>query len=159
MLVNAARVGDLMEVLRLIPICNPKAHASGALRWAAKEGHIECLRALIPVSNPKAEDYEALRLAIEFNHVECVKMLVPVCDLTFNQSEALVMAVIYQRPECVDLLYSGSDVPQALLHLQTKYPNAGNEWGFLEERLAHTQRAILEQVVNPIAPSSPTRKM
>jgi hypothetical protein len=51
-LADAAARGDAAEVKRLIPLGNPRAWDSAALRWAAYKGHAECVLLLAPVSEP-----------------------------------------------------------------------------------------------------------
>ena len=46
-----------------------------AIAWG---GHKECVRLLLPVSDPKAQDSYALRGSALYGHVECVKLLLPV---------------------------------------------------------------------------------
>ena len=60
---------------------DPKADNSYALRWAAKNGHLEIVKLLLPVSDPKANESVALRWAAENWHlVEMVKLVLPVSD-------------------------------------------------------------------------------
>jgi ankyrin repeat protein len=47
---------------------------------AATKGHLEIVKLLIPVSDPKAGGSYALRLAAENGHLEIVKLLIPVSD-------------------------------------------------------------------------------
>ena len=80
LLIEANKNDDVEAVQRLIPVSDPKADNSHALRWAAFYGHTEIVKLLISVSDPKANDSEALRMAARNGHIECVKLLLPVSD-------------------------------------------------------------------------------
>jgi ankyrin repeat protein len=58
----------------LLPVSDPKACNSSALRWAANNGHLEIVKLFLPVSDPKADYSEALRRATENGHLEIVKL-------------------------------------------------------------------------------------
>ena len=100
-LIEAATIGDTEEVQRLIPISDPKALDSRALRWAVHNGHAECVKLLIPVSDPKVLDSEALRWAAHNGHTECVKLLIPVSDLKVVNKLGLEISIanISQEPK------------------------------------------------------------
>jgi hypothetical protein len=53
----------------LIPVSDPKAYNSFALRLAANNGHTEIVKLLIPVSDCKDVDSDALRWAASNGHV------------------------------------------------------------------------------------------
>ena len=65
LLENAARAGDVLEVERLLPLSDPKANDSSALRWAAQNGHLDVVKLLLPVSAPKVNDSLAASLHSE----------------------------------------------------------------------------------------------
>lgn len=67
-LIEAALHGDAQRLEELIPISNPKAHASEALQLAAEGGFVECVRRLIPVSDPTAAGNNPLFGAALFGH-------------------------------------------------------------------------------------------
>ena len=117
LLVQTAENGDAVEVQRLIPVSDPKANNSAALRFASSNGHLKCVKLLIPVSNPKANNSYALQAAVENGHTRCVELLYPV-----------------------------SDPVVALKQLQHDYPNDYNAWGQLQhmidaERVRNTLNA------------------
>ena len=106
----AARAGRKEIVELLIPVSDPKAWESLALRVAARNGHKECVELLIPVSEPKAIDSRALRVAVgNGGHKECVELLIPVSDPKAVESEALRWAVQSGYTEIVELLIPASD--------------------------------------------------
>jgi len=59
---------------------DPKAENSGALVWAAEEGHTDIVRLLIPYSDVKANNSEALINAARYGHTDVVKLLIPHSD-------------------------------------------------------------------------------
>lgn len=52
-----------------------QAWMNEALCEASRGGWLEGVAALVPVSDPKAEDSEALRWAAQNGHVDCVRMM------------------------------------------------------------------------------------
>lgn len=73
--INAKKIKQLIK-----EGADPKADDSGALLWAAKNGHTKIVKLLIPLSDPKACDSYALRMAAKNGHTEIVKLLIPVSD-------------------------------------------------------------------------------
>lgn len=189
LLIKAAEMGKTSELQRLLPISDPKAHDSLALRWAAKHGHIECVHilipasnplsmhsqalrnaaeggfsdcvaALIPVSDPKDNDSEALRWAADERHVECVRLLIPVSNPKDRDSEALQWAARSGAHECVDLLIDVSDVAVAINNLYIHAPNDYDRWGFLAQRWdAEQQNTILREHAGTASKFSAARKI
>jgi hypothetical protein len=104
-LLEAAASGDL-DALRKALKEGGQAHWEGscALRRAAEEGHVECVRLLIPLSDPMASSCAALRRAAENDHVECVRLLIPVSDASAGDCYALRWAASEGYVECVRLL-------------------------------------------------------
>lgn len=135
LLIEAAKQGNLDEVRRLIPLSDPKANDSLALRMAAQNGHIECVELLIPVSDPKAKDSYALRWAAQNGHVQCVELLVPISDPKADHSFALQSAVENGHTPCVDLLYPVSEPMVVMKKLQDKYPDDYTIWGQLQQMI------------------------
>ena len=82
LLIQACIRGNLEEVKRLIPVSDPKANNSSALRLAAEHGHIDIVKLLLPVSDPKALNSEALFEAAVYQRIDIVQMLIPVSDYT-----------------------------------------------------------------------------
>lgn len=107
-LVEAAKNGDVERVRRLLPVSDPKAGKSFALRLAAVNGHEECVRLLLPGSDPKAEDSQALRLAAGNGHEECVRLLLPHSDPNAENYKALRWAAENGHVECVKHLLAQS---------------------------------------------------
>lgn len=99
----AALEGHVECVKLLIPASNPKANNSYVLCWAASNGHIECLRLLAPRSGSKVDNSRALRCAAAGGHAECVKILIPISNPKDNRL-ALKDAIDSQSVECVRLL-------------------------------------------------------
>ena len=109
-LIEAARAGDLEAIKAAIARGeDPKANDSVALSWAARGGHLECLRLLLPVSDPKARDSLALSLAVDGGHLECLRLLLPVSDPKARDSIAMSLAADGGHLECLRLLLPVSD--------------------------------------------------
>lgn len=108
-LMDASEVGDLDAVTRLIPVSDPKAKDSAALRLAARNGHLEYVKLLIPVSEPKINSSDSLLWAAVGGHTAIVKLLIPVSDPKANDSQALQFAASNGILECVKLLVPHSD--------------------------------------------------
>lgn len=105
-----AAIGGHPECIKiLIPLCNPKAHDSFALRAAALNGHPACLALLIPASDPQANDSSALCSAAENGHAECVKLLLECAPPKSKRSRALALAAHHGRLECLRILAPVSD--------------------------------------------------
>ena len=103
-LIEAARAGDLEAIKAAIARGeDPKANDSVALSWAARGGHLECLRLLLPVSDPRACNSLALSWAAGSGHTECVRLLLPVSDPR-DYSRALRMAAWKGHTECARLI-------------------------------------------------------
>ena len=66
----------------LIPLSNPLALESLALRWACEQGDegLECVKLLLPHSNPKDCKSAALRLAVTYGGVETARLLFPLSN-------------------------------------------------------------------------------
>lgn len=114
LLCYAAKTGNTEEVCRLIPLSDPKARDSQALKLAASNGHTECVKLLIPVSGISSEALrwagsEALRWAAYYGHTQCVELLIPVCNPKADGSRALQWAAERGHTECVKLLIPTSD--------------------------------------------------
>ena len=77
----------------LLSRSDPKARDSEALRWAACNGHAECVRLLLPVSDPNGLECLALLWAAQNGCVECVRLLLPASG-TLLQTDRLLDAVI-----------------------------------------------------------------
>ena len=71
--------------------------------------NVQKVAELIPYSDPKAQNSEALRLAAAQGYLECVKLLIPVSDCKSNHSQALAWAVLKGHNECVEALYDHSE--------------------------------------------------
>jgi len=135
LLLFAARDGNVAEVRRLLPISDPKAYSSEALRLAAQYGRTECVKLLIPVSNPKIQGSYALKIAADYGHTQCVELLIPVSDPKADKSQALQWAVAKRHTQCAELLYPVSELAVALKHLEQDYPDHYDIWGQLYEMI------------------------
>jgi hypothetical protein len=101
----------------LIPVSDPKANASEALRHAASCGHREIVEMLIPTSYPKANDSDALMGAASCGHKEIVELLLPFSDPKANDSKLLRSAAFNGHEAVVELLIPVSDVDAACKRL------------------------------------------
>lgn len=103
LLIQASWNNEFDEVKRLIPISNPKADESRALRTAVLLGYIDIVELLIPVSDPKTNN-EALIKAAELGNTKLLTLLIPVSDPTKDNSKALRMAAKNGHIKCVEVL-------------------------------------------------------
>lgn len=147
LLIEAAQNGNIEEVDRLIPLSDPKARDSLALRWAAGNGHVECVKLLIPVSDPKSCKSYALQMAAAMGHVQCVRLLIPVSRPKDDNSLALRSATRCAQNACVDLLFEVSDPIVALDLLKKESVNNTEKWQYLEEKINEKQQEMLNAVV------------
>lgn len=147
-LVHAAQNGQLEIVKYLIPLCDPKAKNSLALRIAVQNGWIDVVKVLMPVSDIKAEKSSALIMASGKGFVEIVKELLPHSSPKAQKSRALGAAVQMGHHTCVELLYPVSHPLAALKQLQFRFPNRPEKWQLLEDAMqAQRQRKRLQKVV------------
>ena len=96
--IRAIQFGQIDEVKRLIPLCDPKRDQRAALWHAATIGNIECLKLLIPVCNPKAFNSLALRCALYYQNNDCVVLLHSLSDV--KKALKQLSAAPTQRFEC-----------------------------------------------------------
>ena len=109
-LMSCAECGDLAGLARLLAQgADPRHGGSPALRLAAGNGHVECVKLLIPLSDPKANNSEALRWAAEAGHTDCVRLLIPLSDPKADGSHALRLAAANGHVDIFKLLLSVSD--------------------------------------------------
>lgn len=173
LLCEASKTGNLDEVRRLIPVSNPKAYDSVALRRAAQNGHTECVKVLIPVSGIFSEalcwaahnghpdcvellisvlesidGMKALLWAAEQGHAECVQLLIPISDPKKYYSRALQLAARNGHTPCVELLYPVSDPIVALKTLQESYPDQPKKWIDLEQHMEAEEAKRLRDVLS-----------
>jgi len=147
-LLIAAQNGQLGMVEYLIPLCDPKAKNSLALRIAVQNGWIDVVKTLMPVSDIKAEKSAALIMAAGKGFVEIVKELLPHSSPKAQKSRALGVAVQLGHQACVELLYPVSHPIAALKELQFRFPNRPEKWQLLEDAMqAQRQRKRLQKVV------------
>lgn len=147
-LVLAAQNGQLEMVEYLIPLCDPKAKNSLALRMAVQNGWLEVVKVLMPVSDIKAEKSTALILASAKGFGEIVKELLPQSSPKAQNSRALGAAVQHGHPACVELLYPVSHPIAALKKLKFRFPNRPEKWQVLEDLMqSERQRKLLQKVV------------
>lgn len=109
LLLQASQLGDVDTVKKLIPLSDPKAEDSYALRAAAHNGHKDIVELLIPVSNPKAKNSYALQWAAEKGHKEIVELLIPVSDYH------IVLQSMYNYKEDATLLQQCIDKHESQL--------------------------------------------
>lgn len=96
---------------------------SKALRLAADNNHIECVKLLLPVSNPQIYDSYALRMAARKGCTEIVKLLIPVSDTTALKNSAFLDAAEEGHFDIVQLLlpYSLPGTNEAALRKAAMY--------------------------------------
>lgn len=108
-LLNAAQNGNHTEVERLVAVLSSDdIERSGALRAAAMEGHVECVKLLCADGCP-VTDPPALWWAATNGNLECVKELVRRFDATMEDSYALYCATRHAHIEVVEFLIPISD--------------------------------------------------
>lgn len=133
-LIEAAQQGHLEEVLRLIPLSDPKQDNSEALAQAARHGHVHCVQALIPVSDPHADNSFALWIAACLGHSDCVAQLIGVSGVTDGACRALNVAARNGHLECIRLLLPHHSQKQQLDAVSG--PLLGNHIGGMKELIA-----------------------
>lgn len=100
-LCDAAKNGQHTEVERLILLCSPEQiERSEALRQAAYNGHVECVK-LLTAARFEVNDYPSLWWAIQNGHTDCVTVLLQRLDPKKDDSYALYVAA---RNGWVDIL-------------------------------------------------------
>ena len=75
-LIEAAANGNTSEVARLTSNIHEPLDCARAIRWAANNGHLDCLKTLLEVHNKAHDISPALYLAAGQGHVECVSHLI-----------------------------------------------------------------------------------
>lgn len=113
--INTAIYHDRIETLNfLIQKGWSEEHYNTALSFAARKGHVKCVKSLLPVANSKAE-----------------------C------SRALWEATVGRHTECMELLYDYSDPHIALEVLRGRFPHKAKSYALLEDLIARKQREHL----------------
>lgn len=149
-LIQASAKGDINEVIRLIPISNPKDYGSYPLRTAAWNGHTECVKRLIPVSNPKAEKSQALQGAAQGGFLDCVTLLLPVSTPKANNSIALQLAAIKGHRDIVKLLIPVSNYRLAVKELLENNKDTTGLQQCIDEYEIQQQKERLTNVLNTV---------
>lgn len=108
-LIKASEMGYPKCVELLIPVSNPTADNSQALRVADYNGHSECTTLLFPVSDTDAISCLALRGAAICDNRDCVKLITSVSDPSAENSNASQVASVYGHSrhnyiKCLELL-------------------------------------------------------
>lgn len=112
LLIGAAADGNTAEVARLTSNLSEPLDCARAIRWAAYNGRLSCLKILINVHNQLFDISPALYLAAGQGHVECVSHLIPLVDPLYKNSVAMVEAAGNGHIECLELLVDVSDCVQ-----------------------------------------------
>lgn len=112
LLTEAAAVGDYAEIMRLTQKLRTPLNCARAIRWAAYNGHLSCLKILINVHNKLFDISPALYLAAGRGHLECVSHLIPFVNPFYNNSKAMVEAASNGHIECLEMLVGVSDCAQ-----------------------------------------------
>ena len=187
-LVEATQTNDVDTVHHFMWACNPKDRHSLPFITAARFGSLECLEALKTVSDVASNDAQALKEAAKNGHLDCVKFLCKLCVPTFNhrrekalalaagagqlhivqylleqgadplykRSTPLQMAAIHHQYETVDFLYPHSSPYEALKALFLQCQSTRNQWKWFEEYVqSNNQKNILTteicDVSNPVS--------
>jgi len=192
-LVDAAKLNDVSAVHHLMWACNPKDRNSLPFITAARFGALECLEALKTVSDATSNDAQALKEAAKNGHLDCVKFLwnrsIPhlesrgakaliaaACngqlevmqyildqgvDPHYKMSQPLCEAVLHHQYDAVNLLYEISNPDHVLTTLQSRCSNQYNQWQWFEEYVqSNNQKNILTtEICNVSNPVSIARKI
>ena len=104
---------------------DPNANNNHALRWAAKNGHLEVVKVLINSgADPKANNSLALSLAAENGHFKVIKLLIEYeADPKALNSYALKWAARIGHLEIVKLLIPISDITETVKEWTEKFCN------------------------------------
>ena len=108
-LFEAVQKGLSSDIEQLLHVVKFTHEANCALRTAAKEGHIECVKLLLPVTDPKLNSSLALRFAVAEGHLDIVKLLLPVSNIKKGENSALCWAAMNGHLECVKILIDALD--------------------------------------------------
>jgi len=111
-LIDPAAGGNTSEVARLTSNIRQPLDCARAIRWAANNAHLNCLKILIQVHNQLSDISPALYLAAGQGHVECVSHLISLVDPLYRNSAAMVAAASNGHAECLLLLVGVSDCAQ-----------------------------------------------
>lgn len=112
LLIEAAADGNTSEVARLTSHISEPLDCGRAIRWAAHNGHLNCLTILINAHNQLSDISPALYLAAGQGHLDCVSHLLPLVDPLYKNSAAMVEAAGNGHIECLELLVGVSDCAQ-----------------------------------------------
>ena len=108
LLIDSAISGNLTVINDLLAKgVDPRLGSSSALRKAASNGHVECVKALIPVSDPTADHCDAAVGAAASGRAECLRLLLPLCGGAFLPdalADSLVWSSQNGHSECVKIL-------------------------------------------------------
>jgi len=154
LLVVAAKEGNSVLVGDLLATVDARDNDSVALRWAAANGHVECVRLLIPVSDPHACHSAALRFSAMAGATECVRALLPLCEVEEDKIKAVSGAVLHGRFDCVDVLYGSCDpnlvLTTLLAHKYASYYR--REIARFQELIPQKQKEVLSEAVGKKTP-------
>ena len=84
----------------------PSSMHPNILLPAAAHGSVSCIQLMIPVTDPKANASEALRCAAQSNHFQVVSKLLPHSDIHANNYEVLYYAIYHENREAIDEICS-----------------------------------------------------
>lgn len=191
-LVEATKINDVDTVHHLMWACKPKDRKSLPFITAAQYGSLECLEALKAVSDVTSNDAQALKEAAKNGHLDCVKFLwnrsIPhlqsrgvkaligaTCtgqlevmqyildqgvDPHYKMSQPLCEAVLHNQYEAVNLLYEISNPDHVLTTLQSRWSNLYNQWQWFEELVtAKKQKTVLNNEILGESNQSVRRKI
>lgn len=152
----AAQEGDLECVKILV---DPSKYLNtDALCLAAKNGHVQCVQYLIPFSIPHDVQNKALREACFAGHLECVKLLIPVSNFSahMDPAGALAAAVVGGHHDCMEAVYDLCDAEEELNKMKATYNE--DMWGLLDQYCQHRKSQQQKDIlINAIAVSNNQR--
>ena len=88
---------------------------------AARLGDINEVSRLIPISNPLYNNSQALCHAVVRKNTIMAQMLAPVSDVTLNHCEVLQVATLQQDTPMIELLYPYCDASATLQYMLKNY--------------------------------------
>lgn len=145
-LIQAAKKGNLAEVQRLIPICEPSKKAALALSASVYYSHIECAKLLFEfLKHDQAIVNKTLEYAALGGSRELLEIFLPYADPKYNESAALWCAVQSEHIDCIRILIPISDVNLILNRLQD-FPQP-EKIEMIEHCMALEQRRMLDETV------------
>lgn len=128
-----------------------------ALKYAAMDGHLECVKAIVVACHDKEHINTACWYAIDSEYMDIVRLLLPHIDAKLEGSILLRRIVHYKKEAAFDMVYPLSDPYVALKELQKE--GATKNIGTLTARIkADEEHKILHEQLNNHTNASKTSK-